>query len=197
MSMNEHQNLEALSNAIRQHRRELTMNDTRPLVRVLVNLRRGITMLVDPLCGWLGVIRNLGLHSDAYAQWQPRIDGNRKFRIARMIAQFYGLPIEGMLVDHINGNRLDNRLANLRAATRAQSCRNRAGTSASGFIGVSWHNQRRKWRASITYNGRTYSLGLHDTPEAAALARDAKALELDLTYYRLNFPLDLRERGQL
>lgn len=74
-------------------------------------------------------------------------------------------------IDHINGDRKDNRLANLREATRSENLQNqrrgRGGTSA--FLGVSWRPYG-KWSAQIYINGRKTSLGCFTTEEAAAAA---------------------------
>lgn len=64
----------------------------------------------------------------------------------------------------------DNRWQNLRAATRHLNMQNRRNPkrhSVSGFLGVCWHAQRKKWLASIFVNGKQRSLGLHATPELA------------------------------
>jgi hypothetical protein len=83
-------------------------------------------------------------------------------------------------IDHINGVRTDNRLANLREATHAGNCRNSKTRSdnRSGFRGVSWHPRTRKWQARICSNGGDIYLGIFDTPEAASAAYEAKATEL-------------------
>ena len=91
---------------------------------------------------------------------------------------------KGMIMDHINRNPLDNRLANLRLVTYAQSCRNvlsRSGTSK--YPGVCWANKRGKWRAAIQYKGKKYSLGYYDTEEEAFLAYYAKAVEFGVESY--------------
>jgi hypothetical protein len=75
-------------------------------------------------------------------------------------------------IDHINMERADNRLANLRLATRSQNMANgkaRVG-NRSGFKGVFFHKQAGKWTARLTVNGRCRSLGFHATPEAAHAA---------------------------
>lgn len=64
-------------------------------------------------------------------------------------------------VDHINGNRNDNRWCNLRPATRAENCQNQARRSnnASGHTGVHRHSQNGTWIAQITVLGRKQHLG--------------------------------------
>ncbi|MBH3259961.1 HNH endonuclease [Serratia marcescens] len=70
-------------------------------------------------------------------------------------------------IDHINGIKSDNRISNLRAATRAENIRNigRRNKNRTGFKGVG--NAGKKWQARITHNGSKIYLGLFDTPEEA------------------------------
>ena len=77
------------------------------------------------------------------------------------------------VVDHINGNGLDNRLANLRVVTPKLNSRNTAlrSDSTSGVAGVYWSARSGKWHASVRVNGRRKSLGYHETLEQAAAAR--------------------------
>lgn len=79
---------------------------------------------------------------------------------------------QGEQVDHVNGDTLDNRRSNLRVVTQAENQQNRGKrySNKSGYKGVSWHEQRRKWAASIKVNKERLFLGLHDTPEAAYAA---------------------------
>lgn len=78
----------------------------------------------------------------------------------------------GLEVDHINGNRFDNRKSNLRLATHRQNgCNTRLRkNSRSGLKGASWHPQSQMWRARVYSNGREIHLGLFDTAEAAHAA---------------------------
>lgn len=83
----------------------------------------------------------------------------------------YGCFPEQQL-DHINRDRSDNRIENLRQVTNTINQWNRAKNrnSASGHQGVSLHKLTKKWQAKISANGRTMHLGLFDTPEAAHAA---------------------------
>jgi hypothetical protein len=96
------------------------------------------------------------------------------------------------LTDHRNGDGLDNRRANLRAATpgeNGQNCRKRPHNT-SGFKGVTWHKHRHKWMAQIKPGGgKNRCLGYFLTAEEAAYAYDAAARELHGEYAAVNFPL--------
>lgn len=91
-------------------------------------------------------------------------------------------------IDHINGNPGDNRLANLRLASRSQNCMNtRSRGGSSRFRGVSFHKQRGRWRAFLN----TQHIGLFDSEEDAARAHDAAALAARGEFARLNFPAEV------
>lgn len=74
-------------------------------------------------------------------------------------------------IDHINGVRDDNRIANLREATdqvNTQNQRRARSDCKSGYMGVRFHAQNKRWQARIGLpNGRQKSLGIYDTPEEA------------------------------
>ena len=76
------------------------------------------------------------------------------------------------LIDHINMDRLDNRISNLREATRAENIWNIGKTSKnkSGFKGVSFNKSYNKWSAVCTVNNKTNHLGFFITPELASQA---------------------------
>lgn len=75
-------------------------------------------------------------------------------------------------VDHINLNGLDNRRENLRLATPGQNHQNRGAqrNNISGYKGVVWDKDRRKWQSRIAVDGKRYFLGRFDTPELAHAA---------------------------
>ena len=80
-------------------------------------------------------------------------------------------------IDHINGQRDDNRAANLREATHAENGRNakRPAHNTSGYKGVSWHKLHRTWRATIKVDQRAVHLGYFATREEAHAAYIAAA----------------------
>lgn len=81
-------------------------------------------------------------------------------------------------IDHVNGDRSDNRWANLRLATRSQNGQNRKlnANNKSGYIGV--YPFFGKWRAQIAIKGKQIYIGTFDTVEDAAKAYAQKKREL-------------------
>jgi len=72
-------------------------------------------------------------------------------------------------VDHINGNKSDNRIENLRECTNSQNVanRNKLSTNKSGFKGVHFVKSNGKWRAQITIDSKPKHLGYFSNPEEA------------------------------
>ena len=102
-------------------------------------------------------------------------------------------PPNNLQVDHINGDRLDNRRSNLRLATSVDNARNRRdwGNGRSGFIGVKPY--RRGGFESVIRDGeKDVYLGLFSDATEAAIFRDVAALVLHGEFAALNFP-ELRE----
>ena len=95
-----------------------------------------------------------------------------------------GDPI-GLHVDHINGDRLDNRKSNLRTATPSQNLANRAQRAGKKFKGTSALGG--KFKAYGSVKNKTINLGTFVTEEAAAAAYDAWAIETHGEFARLNF----------
>lgn len=81
-------------------------------------------------------------------------------------------------IDHINGDRSDNRIVNLRLASRSQNGGNtrKSAANTSGFKGVSLQNGR--WKAQICFNRKKLHIGMFATPEAAHAAYLAEARRL-------------------
>jgi hypothetical protein len=80
---------------------------------------------------------------------------------------------KGQIVDHINGNGLDNRLENLRIATRQMNKANTTRGRSSKYIGVSFSPKRsKKFRVQVSNNGKKIHIGSFDTEIDAAKAYD-------------------------
>jgi hypothetical protein len=94
----------------------------------------------------------------------------------------------GMVVDHIDGNTLNNTRSNLRVCTQAENTRNRAKSqTASGkFKGVSFRKDIGKWRARIMINRKEISLGVFDSEVIAAKAYNDAAVIYHGVFSKLN-----------
>lgn len=88
-------------------------------------------------------------------------------------------PMDGLQVDHRDGDGLNCTRANMRLCTPAENTRNRRRpvTNTSGYKGVSWHKLRGKWIAWIGLNGRNKYLGLFESKRSAAQAYNEAALK--------------------
>lgn len=96
------------------------------------------------------------------------------------------LPVrKNKQVDHINGNKLDNRKENLRVVNNSQNGANRKRAwSSLGLKGV--FKKRDKFGARLTYNNKEIWLGVFDTPEAAAKAYNTAAIRFFGEHASLN-----------
>lgn len=106
-------------------------------------------------------------------------------RLAWMI--FYGSLGEDEQIDHINLDRKDNRILNLRKATHEENCRNTKTRSHnfSGLKGAHYHRKSGKYRARITINGKQEWLGYFKTSEEAHAAYKKKAEEMHGQFFRV------------
>jgi hypothetical protein len=120
------------------------------------------------------------LCKDGYLQlW---MDG-RKVMLHRAIWEHVNGPIpDGQEIDHINGNRQDNRIGNLRLVTRKQNQENMRSAFitnvTSGIKGVSFYKTTGKWRAQIRHWKRSIHLGYFDSMTAAQSAYQQAAARL-------------------
>lgn len=130
------------------------------------------------------------LHGDGYAA--RGYNSNKRIVIVKLHHEVIGKPTEGYEVDHINGDKLDNRKDNLRFVTHQQNMWNRGklktnSSFASKYIGVTWRHERNKWRSRITLpNGKRMYLGSFEKEEDAAKAYNDAAKKYRGQYAKLN-----------
>jgi len=96
-------------------------------------------------------------------------------------------PPQELVVDHINGDGLDNRKENLRVCTHAENIRNQKlnRLNTTGYKGVCVN--REKWISRIKVNGKLLYLGRYNTPEEAAQVYDEAARKYFGKFASLNF----------
>jgi len=146
----------------------------RPAIRVIgpsiayIPLTRGYFSLVDAANA--DSLEQFSWTADphdhtTYAKYGVYLD--RKRITVKMHRAIVYVP--GMSIDHIDGNGLNNMRYNLRPVTDSQNNTNSAisRSNKSGFKGVFFCKQKRKWRAMIQLNGKKTHLGLFSKPEVA------------------------------
>lgn len=157
-----------------------------------IPLGEGRFTIVDPpiFCqlnqfNWVAKENNQGFYAFRFIN-----EPGKPARISSMHREIMGFP-KGYLVDHKNNNKLDNRLVNLRLATRSQNACNtlkRRTNTSSKYRGVSWRKDIRKWQAKIYFQNKAILLGYFDSEIEAAKAYDAAAKKYHGEFARLNFP---------
>jgi hypothetical protein len=106
---------------------------------------------------------------------------NYKTYLAHRVAWYLhtGEDPHSMGLDHVNGDRADNRISNLRLANPTQNARNmrKRRNTTSTYKGVSWHEKSDKWQAQIRVDGRSMYLGYFNSQLDAHLAYCKAAAE--------------------
>jgi len=140
---------------------------------------------------WLAHYINRGKNENCYAMRSVYLGGgrkNKKYKPVKMQNEIMNPP-EGMVVDHINGNGLDNRKFNLRICTQQQNVQNsRSKGKFKGAYDSKEKNRKKRWISKIGLNGKTIHIGHFKTEKEAARAYDKKAIELFGEFANLNFP---------
>ena len=138
-----------------------------------------------------GRILKPGVNGRGYASVRLYKDGKGKTHMIHQLVanEFIEKPDGKNCVDHIDKNRLNNIVENLRWVSSSENNRNRSmmANNTSNFKGISYHKRQQKYRARIMHEGKYYHLGYFHTAEEAARAYDAKAKELDSVHFTLNF----------
>ena len=110
----------------------------------------------------------------------------KKYKAHRLVWLYVRGVFPNCALDHIDGNRTNNRIKNLRLCTSAENLHNvgvRKG-NISGIKGVNWHKSRGKWQARGVVNHVPYYIGLFKTLEEASAAYQAFAKEHHGEFYR-------------
>ena len=110
------------------------------------------------------------LHNKGY--WRIRVNG-KGYLAHRLVWFFEHGEFPSSFIDHINGDRLDNRIENLRLADyelNAQNKREPHRNNKSGFLGVSWSESSKCWKASIRHKDKRTHLGMFASKEEAGAA---------------------------
>ena len=157
-----------------------------------IQLTQGKTALVDDedyeeLNKYKWFVCKCGPHF--YASREGKMVNRKRFPMIRMHREIMKPP-EGLKVDHINMDTLNNQRDNLRLCTHQQNLRNRKSCkgSTSRFKGVCWDKSRTKWMATIKVDvGQQKYLGRHDSEVVAARAYNNAAINLFGDFARLNF----------
>jgi hypothetical protein len=154
----------------------------------------------DPETGvltWLERQREFFETNRACSTWNARYAGKQAFtandkhgykqgqifgkihRAHRVVWALYYGSWPANQIDHINGDRADNRIKNLRDVTNSENSRNQKfrSTNSSGVMGVHWYSTRKKWVAHLTVNGRYKNLGYFSDINDAIAARKAAEKE--------------------
>jgi hypothetical protein len=137
--------------------------------------------------------------------WNARFSGKQAFTALNSGGYYYGSIFGKMylahrilfalnygafplsIIDHVDGNPLNNSIGNLRVCTRKQNAQN-VGiriTNTSGFKGVSWHSPSSKFLASISCDGKSRHIGLFKTASDASIAYEKAAKELHGDFYHV------------
>jgi hypothetical protein len=125
--------------------------------------------LVGSICGW----------HNARGYLSFRVDGKMHYAHRLAWLHVHGRWPDAM-IDHINGEKDDNRITNLREASRSQNLANSRvpSNNTSGFKCVSFYKKSGKWTATIMKDAKFTPLGRFETPEAAHAAYMAAAERL-------------------
>jgi len=141
-----------------------------------IRLTQGKFVLVDNSdFEWLSQWK-WSLDKDGYVirSFYARNDNNEPITKHWSMHRLINNTPDGLDTDHINRNKLDNRRSNLRSVTNQQNQFNLplSKINKSGYKGVFWVEDRKKWQARIGFNNKSYNLGRYSSLEDALKIRE-------------------------
>ena len=155
----------------------------------LISVGHGRMTIVDPDCYAALAALSWHVSTSGYVVWRSSLRNKKHItiRMHREVFRLKGIEIpEGLEVDHINHDRLDNRFCNLRLCTRSLNLANRPYVNRTGYRGVV-RRADGKYRAYVQFRGQKYRTTQFSTPEEAARARDELAKQFHGEFATLNF----------
>lgn len=131
------------------------------------------------------------LHKNGYVEtiWYDENSEQHNISLHQAIIRMSGqIVFDGYEIDHKDQNKLNNLEKNLRICTHQQNSQNKSKqkNNVSGYIGVSWYKQTRKWKATIQINYEQIFLGYFNTSKEAAKAYNEAALKYHGEFIKLN-----------
>jgi len=158
-----------------------------------IPLSRGKFAIVDPddyyRLSEYNWFLSAGIRNNSYAVRRSPNRNGKRGKVIRMHREVANTP-DGVVCDHINGNSLDNRKANLRSATHLQNSWNARKSSkscSSKYKGVTFYKKQQKWQGQICVNGKKIFLGEFKEEKQAAKEYDKAAKKYFGEFAKLNF----------
>jgi hypothetical protein len=167
----------------------------------VVKIREGTVRIDEIDYDWM-LSQKWHVSDTGYAIGSRHLRGTSPKKMHRLILErVLGRPLSRYeLVDHINGDKLDNRRTNLRLATSSQNTINQTKRTkcTSSYLGVGCRSDGRdkKWMAYINIDDRRWYIGNFYSEDEAAWMRDQWALSLHGEFARLNFQYITLEQTQ-
>lgn len=122
-----------------------------------------------------------------------RLSQTKTIFLSQYIMTLYGEQINGLDIDHISRDVMDNRVSNLRVCSTSNNLQNMliSKKNTSGYKGVSFDKHAQKYTSYINYNRKKYHIGCFDSCIEAAHSRDQYLRKQSYaSFCRYNFPLD-------
>lgn len=123
------------------------------------------------------------INTDGYYRFNIIFNGVQNLVYLHRVCYYIVHRVVPSVVDHINHNRADNRISNLRNITKEENSKNmrKFCTNTSGFSGVTYFKRDDVWQACIWHNNKSIHLGYFKNKEDAILAR--RSAEIDYGYH--------------